>query len=188
MKPPTLPLELFSHDANKRRGEKAKRSKPKKRRDGQAHALHVYRCQLVEERTIPVLRRRVHHAGHAAELLTAYYDRIDREQFAVLMLDGHNNVLGANTVAIGSVAAVEFAFREVFKAPILHNAERICVCHNHLDGNVRPSKEDIRLTRQLVKAGEILGIRVSDHIILGKPGGTFYSFLECGPEGLIRCD
>ena len=58
--------------------------------------------------------------------------------------------------------------REVFKAAILNNASRIICLHNHPSGDPEPSKEDIEITRRLVEAGEIIGIEVLDHVIIGE--------------------
>lgn len=60
--------------------------------------------------------------------------------------------------------------REVFKGAILNNAHCVIVAHNHPSGSTRPSKEDLDTTRQLVECGELLGVPVSDHLIIGDSG------------------
>jgi DNA repair protein RadC len=83
-----------------------------------------------------------------------------------------------HTVAIGSHDRVVVTVREVFKAAILHNADRVVVAHNHPSGPVTPSKEDNRLTRDLVRASKLLGIEIADHVIVGR--GAFWSFRDHG--------
>jgi DNA repair protein RadC len=60
--------------------------------------------------------------------------------------------------------------REVFKGAILANAASIILCHNHPSGDLTPSKEDIHMTEEMMKAGKLLGIRVLDHIIVSNQG------------------
>ena len=68
--------------------------------------------------------------------------------------------------------------REVFKSAILSNASSMIALHNHPSGSIRPSKEDVRVTRQLIKGGRIMGIELMDHIIVGGASGEMYSFRE----------
>lgn len=104
---------------------------------------------------------------------------IDREMFFVLMLDTRNNVTAANLVSIGTLNGGLVHPREVFKAAILENAAAVVLGHNHPSGDVTPSAEDRALTMRLVNAGNILGIGVLDHLIIGH-GANYYSFKEKG--------
>jgi DNA repair protein RadC len=91
----------------------------------------------------------------------------DREHFICLHLDARNRVNSMETVSVGSLNATLVHPREVFKAAILNNAASIILAHNHPSNDTTPSKDDIELTRRMVKAGEIMGIEVLDHIIVG---------------------
>ena len=102
----------------------------------------------------------------------------DREIFCIVILDARNQVLGVNTVSIGSVSASIVHPREVFRPAILMGASSIILGHCHPSGDPSPSKDDIELTRRLLKAGEILGIEVLDHIIIAN--SQFLSFKEKG--------
>jgi DNA repair protein RadC len=102
-----------------------------------------------------------------ADILTKYLEDADREYFVVMCLDTKNKVNAINTVSIGSLDTAIVHPREVFKLPILHNASRIILGHNHPSGDVEPSKEDIRMTKRLHEIGELMGIEVLDHIIIG---------------------
>ena len=74
------------------------------------------------------------------------------------------------TVSIGSITASTTTPRDLFKSAILANAVAIIVCHNHPSGNLIPSDSDIKITKQLIDAGELLGIKVLDHLIVSNRG------------------
>ena len=93
--------------------------------------------------------------------------RSDREQFMAIHLDARNCYLSHEVVSVGSLNASLVHPREVFKAAILASAASVICVHNHPSGEVTPSKEDIELTRRMVQAGEVVGIEVLDHVILG---------------------
>jgi len=82
-------------------------------------------------------------------------------------------------VSIGSLDASIVHPREVYKVAILANSSSIIVCHNHPSGDPTPSREDINVTKMLKEAGELLGIPVLDHIIVGSEG-AYYSLKERG--------
>lgn len=103
-------------------------------------------------------------AGALAEQLLAGRDR---ETFVVIHLDSKRGLLSAEVVAVGTLNATLVHPREVFKGALLANAASIVVAHNHPSGNPAPSPEDLALTRQLLEAGELLGVPVDDHIIVG---------------------
>jgi DNA repair protein RadC len=94
----------------------------------------------------------------------------DREMFLSVMLTVKNDLIGVETVSIGSITASTVTPRDVFKSAILANAVAIIVCHNHPSGELTPSNEDIELTKQLIVAGELLGIKVLDHLIVSNQG------------------
>ena len=89
------------------------------------------------------------------------------ERFIVVSLDARTRVTGSQIVSIGSLNASIVPPREVFRAAILHGAAAIILGHNHPSGDPTPSSDDMELTRRLVKSGELLGIGVLDHVIIG---------------------
>ena len=142
--------------------------------------LPVYRIALVREPTAIDLRgTAVRKSSEAAGVLRPLFEGLDREQFAVLLLDAQHRPIGANVVSIGSLTHSIVHPREAFKAAILANAAAVIVGHNHPSGSVDPSPEDIELSRRLREAGELLGIRVLDSIVLGE-GDALYSFVDAG--------
>ena len=94
----------------------------------------------------------------------------DRERFLSLLLTAKNTLIGVETVSIGTINGCMASPREVFKSALLANADSIILCHNHPSGDPTPSKCDIKLTNTLVKAGELIGIDVKDHIIVAQDG------------------
>ena len=99
------------------------------------------------------------------------------EVLVLLVLDIKNNVTGAFEVSRGSLNASIVHPREVFKRALLLNGASIMVAHNHPSGDPTPSIEDIEITRRLVEGGDILGIPVLDHLIIGD-NGRYRSFRE----------
>jgi DNA repair protein RadC len=89
-----------------------------------------------------------------------------REHFIVLCLDTRNRLIGRRTVSIGSLDTSIVHPREVLKEAVSSSAASVILVHNHPSGDPEPSKEDIELTKRLVKAGEIIGIEVLDHVIV----------------------
>jgi DNA repair protein RadC len=86
------------------------------------------------------------------------------------MLTVRNDLIGVETVSIGSITASTTTPRDLFKSAILANAVAIIICHNHPSGELVPSDSDIALTKQIVEAGELLGIKVLDHLIVSNQG------------------
>jgi len=128
----------------------------------------MYELKIVRERrqgygTV----RRVRDAAQVYEAFKEEFSQLDREMFVALLLDGKNGVIGFNVVSVGSLTAALVHPREVFKPVILGNAAAVILLHNHPSGSPEPSAEDRALTERLEQAGELLGIRVLDHIIVG---------------------
>lgn len=102
-----------------------------------------------------------------------------KEYFLTLHLDGKNRIVCMEEVSVGSLNQSIVHPREVFKTAILSSAAAIIMIHNHPSLDPAPSREDREITRRLKEAGDLLGIRVLDHIIVGN---TYFSFVE---QGLI---
>ena len=100
------------------------------------------------------------------------------EVFVVVFLDARNHPIGFHEVSRGTLTESLVHPREVFRAAIAIGAARIAVAHNHPSGDPTPSREDIELTKRLRDAGELLGIKVLDHIIIGD--GHHVSLAEMG--------
>lgn len=90
-----------------------------------------------------------------------------KEHFLAVHLDSKNRVQCLDRVSLGSLNASIVHPREVFKAALLSSAAAIILVHNHPSGDPTPSREDLELTNRLKECGELLGIRVLDHVIVG---------------------
>ena len=143
------------------------------------YRIPIYQVKLVRDGSQPTENPRVSLPSVAASVLQAYLEGADREHFAVLLLNTQNRAVGIHTVTVGTLDASLVHPREVFKAAILASAASVILCHNHPSGEPTPSAEDLAVTRQLRAVGELLGIEVIDHVILGE-SPRYYSFLEHG--------
>ena len=101
-----------------------------------------------------------------------------KEHFITLHLDGKNRIACIDRVSTGSLNQCLVVPREIFKTALISSAAAILLVHNHPTGDPAPSREDITVTQRLKEAGELLGVRVLDHIIVGD--GQYYSFAEGG--------
>lgn len=145
------------------------------------YRIPIYRVTLVRDGSQPSGTRTVSTPTDAVDVLRAYLqpDSLDREHFAVMLLDAKNHIIGINTVSIGELSSALVHPREVYKPAILASAAGIIVGHNHPSGDPTPSRADIELTRRLAQAGELLGITCLDSLILGD-GGRYYSLRDRG--------
>ena len=95
--------------------------------------------------------------------------RWEQEAFVVLLLNAKHDVIGRPEVsAVGTVTSVTVHPRDVFRAAVRRNAAAVIVAHCHPSGDVAPSADDLLLTRRLREAGELLGIPLLDHVIVGR--------------------
>ncbi|MFZ2410326.1 MAG: DNA repair protein RadC [Candidatus Methanoperedens sp.] len=101
-----------------------------------------------------------------------------KEMFIELCLDTKNQIIKEGTISIGSLNANIVHPREVFKMALTESAAHIIVAHNHPSGDPTPSREDIEITKKLVETGNIMGITVLDHVIIGD--GRHFSMKEAG--------
>jgi DNA repair protein RadC len=103
---------------------------------------------------------------------------LKKEIFKVLLLNRANRLIKEVTISEGTLDASIVHPRDVFREAILEPASGIILIHNHPSGNPNPSEEDLRITKQLVEAGRLLGIKVYDHIILA--GESYRSLADDG--------
>jgi DNA repair protein RadC len=109
------------------------------------------------------------------ECLKEFRDK-KKEHFIVLHLNTQNEIIKREIVSIGSLNASLVHAREVFRSAIIAECAAILICHNHPSGSLEPSAEDLSVTRRLTDAGKILGVEVTDHVIISQNG--YYSFRE----------
>ena len=135
--------------------------------------LPLYTTRLVREANFSFSdRAHVRAPADVTAFLRRYFADKDREEFLAVFLDTANTVIGMAQISVGGLAASIVEPRAVFKAAILANAAAVILAHQHPSGNLEPSREDIKITRQLAKAGQVMGIPVHDHLVIAEHGYT----------------
>ncbi|MFC1768715.1 DNA repair protein RadC [Nanoarchaeota archaeon] len=110
------------------------------------------------------------------EYATQRLNSNDKEHFMILHLDSKNRIIKDEVISIGTLNASIIHPREIFKSAIKESANSIILVHNHPSGDSEPSAEDEQVTEKLFEAGELLSIKVLDHVIIGKD--NYHSFKE----------
>lgn len=111
---------------------------------------------------------------------------MSQECFTILTLNTKNRVIQKHLISLGTLNSSLVHPRETFRPAILDSAAAIILAHNHPSGDPTPSAEDLKITKQLIQAGEIMGIKVLDHVIIGSSDlGLFQPFLSLREVGLI---
>lgn len=141
------------------------------------YELPIVRIQLVRDQPL-ISEKQISCTGDAKQLVKNMIVDSDREMFCVLNLRTDGAPLNVNVVSIGNLNSTEVNPREVFKSSILSNAAGVILFHNHPSGSIKPTKEDYITTERLVDCGDLLGIPVIDHIVVGGGNGRSYSFVE----------
>ena len=144
---------------------------------GQAKATLIAAALEFSRRRIRPEGLKISFPADVLPLIQHFADR-KQEHFICVSVNGANEVITSRVVSVGLVNKTQVHPREVFADPITDRASAIIVAHNHPSGGLKPSKEDIEVTKQLKSAGAILGIKLLDHIIFNHKG--YYSFLESG--------
>lgn len=137
----------------------------------------VYHTETICENTPHWANRRI---STSETVFSLFKDLVleTRENFISLHLDSKNRILCYDLVSVGSMTASIVHPREVYKSALLSSASALVFLHNHPSGDPTPSREDIDITKRLKEAGELLGIRVLDHVIIGEE--RYCSFADRG--------
>ncbi|MGN6759348.1 MAG: RadC family protein [Thermomicrobiales bacterium] len=142
----------------------------KERGLGEVKAAQLQACielgrRLALER--PDERPRIQSPEDIAAILSSEMAALDQEELRVVLLNTKNEVVKMVTVYRGSVNAAQIRVAEVFKEAIRLNVPSLVVVHNHPSGDPTPSPDDVAVTRELVKAGQLLDVEVLDHLVIG---------------------
>lgn len=144
---------------------------------GEAKATLVLAAIEFARRRIKPEGLKINTPADVLPLIRHFADR-KQEHFLAVTINGANEVLNVRVVSIGLIDRSPVHPREVFADALTDRASGIIVAHNHPAGSLEPSPSDMDATKQIKKAGEIIGIEVLDHIIFNRKG--YYSFLESG--------
>ncbi len=141
--------------------------------------IPLYRLQVVKEEHSPLYGApKIHASSDAYRFVRSHFDGRPHEEFVAIFLNAKNTPVGYHVVSVGSLTLSIVHPREVFKAAVCMNAAGLIFAHNHPSGDPTPSAEDHLLTTRLVSAGELLGIRVLDHVVIGED--RYVSFADEG--------
>lgn len=143
--------------------------------------VDIVSIKMVKEKSIKYEKRKITSPSDAEILCRNFLEDSDREKLIAISLDTKNQPTNINVVSIGSLNSSIVHPREVFKLAILSNANSIIISHNHPSGDPTPSREDINITKRLKECGELIGINLIDHIIIGDEG----SFTSLKEKGII---
>ncbi|MBF7084619.1 DNA repair protein RadC [Desulfallas sp. Bu1-1] len=117
--------------------------------------------------TMPEDRPSIRSPENAAVLVMGEMRHLDREHFWALLLNTKNRVIAREVISIGTLNSSAVHPRELFKAAIRRSAAAVILVHNHPSGDPTPSQQDIEVTKRMVEAGNIVGINVLDHLVIG---------------------
>lgn len=148
---------------------------------GQARASQVLAAIELGRRVLahkPPERTQVLSPRDAADYLLPQYGSRPVEQFGLLLLDTRHRVIRATVLSVGSLDGTSIQPRDVFRHAMLASAAAVVLFHNHPSGDPEPSRDDVGLTLRMAAAGELMGLSVIDHIVLGD--GRYYSMKEAG--------
>ncbi len=140
---------------------------------GEAKAAQVKAALELGRRLLasaPEERPVVRSPGDVANLLLADMALLEQEHLRVVLLNTRNHVLGVPEVYKGTVNSAQVRVADIFREAVREGCPAIVVVHNHPSGDPEPSREDVEVTRQMVMAGELLGIEVLDHLVLARSG------------------
>lgn len=143
-------------------------------------ACLVAACELGRRVSARPLRKDqpMHKSADVIAALGPELVHLHEERFVVLTLDAKNRPIARHVVGIGSNTACPVSPSSVFRLALCDSAVSVILVHNHPSGHPRPSEDDIHLTARLRIAGDLLGIRVLDHVVVGTEG--YFSFLDQG--------
>lgn len=144
-----------------------------------AKRVNIVSIKMVREGSILYNKRKITSPLDAVNLGKQFLEDADREALIACCLDTKNQPISLNVISIGSLNSSIVHPREVFKVAILSNAASIIIFHNHPSGDPTPSKEDIHVTNRLKESGNLIGIDLIDHIIIGSEG-SYCSLKEKG--------
>ena len=143
-----------------------------------AKRVNIVSVRLVKESSMLYKRRSIGSPADGYEIFKDFLEDLDREAFVVISLDTKNQPLSINVAHIGNINSSIVSPACVMRVALLSNAASIMVAHNHPSGNPEPSEADLITTKKLEEVGDLMGIRLLDHLIIGD--GHFISLKEQG--------
>lgn len=143
----------------------------------EAHAEYVRRQAAIRT---PDKQQKISSSQQAADYLIPLYYNLEVEHFHILLLNRANCIIGTRQISTGGVSGTVVDPKVIFSKALEVKASAIILSHNHPSRNLKPSEQDLTITKKIREAGRVLEIAVLDHLIIS--GNGFYSFAD---EGLI---
>lgn len=145
---------------------------------GPAKAMQILSIAEIAKRHSQSKKKRdkIKSAKDVFDIFQDKFLGVTTETFSVILLDTKNKIIKTETISVGTLDASIVHPREVFKAAVRNSASRIIAVHNHPSGDPAPSEDDLRVTKNLIEVGELMGIEVLDHVIIGDE--AFWSWAE----------
>ena len=136
--------------------------------------IYPYRVSVVREHTNRYPK--LDSSRSVREIAQQFLGDAATERMLVFFVDAKNRLVGFNEASVGSLNTSIVHPRDTFRAAVIQGASAVILAHNHPSGDPAPSREDREITKRMVQAGNILGIRVLDHVVIGDNG--YYSFAD----------
>ena len=152
---------------------------------GNPNEVQVVNIRMVKEPSL-YSEQKITCPEDAVKAIAKDMATYDREVFAVMNLKTNGQIINLNICSMGTLDASMVSPREVFKSSILSNAASFIAFHNHPSGSLQPSQEDRDVTRRLLECGDLLNIRMMDHIIIAGESARIYSFKEHGELDMLK--
>ncbi|NQY09799.1 MAG: DNA repair protein RadC [Flavobacteriales bacterium] len=150
---------------------------------GEARAVSIVAAMELSDRRPKVdtdKKKKIQSSRDAFNHLQGVMTGLQHEEFWLLLLNRGNKVVAKHIVSRGGISGTVIDNKIIFKLALQHTASSIILCHNHPSGNVQPSQADVNLTKKIKAGGEMMDIKVLDHIIISER--KYYSFAD---EGII---
>lgn len=148
---------------------------------GEAKAISIIAAMELGKRyrsAQALKKKKVKDSRSAYEAVYAQLTGLKYEEFFVILLSRATEIISIRKVSEGGTSGTVVDPKKVFKLGLMENASSIILCHNHPSGNIKPSHQDITITKNFVETGKMLQMEVLDHLIIGNE--TYYSFADEG--------
>jgi DNA repair protein RadC len=142
------------------------------------YILKTFRCQLVCDGTSEFPHKKAANFNDARDIFFQKMANLPGEEIHALYVNGQNQITGHEMIAKGGMHGCAVTSKDVLRGAIAANAAAFLIAHNHPSGDPTPSREDIEMTRNLIKAGKVVGVALLDHIVVCPEAGLASSVME----------
>jgi len=142
----------------------------------------IVKVQLLQDVSSANYDYKINNAADVDKLVGPELRKLDREYLLAIYLNSRNKVIDIEVLAIGTLTQIPVHPREVIKSAILANAHSFILVHNHPSGDQQPTKEDHKITEEMIEVGRLMKIPLKDHVIIGQ---GWFSFFESKRNGEI---